>query len=286
MMFCGMIKHRTTIRKIKYSLLKGTSWVWVSTRIRFYKQTRQKNMYKFITKLGKSFEIDLSKWKIDEECRSCKIIDIHNGNLLLENIYKDRFSLPVKLLRANELEIADDKVELTKGLYESYFLKKFKANSVKALDMLYSKHAPVIFKNRNLVLNKAEYYLIKPSLLSTGFLYTGGIGFSLGKLFESFESGNHIYYDVFCGYRKMYLVSMAASRISGTIFSAIFWSDESNEFVSMTNQKHDFKPQLPSDYGTSDGKDLMKMLGGKELAIDRQDRAIENLIDEINLLQV
>ncbi len=113
-------------------------------------------------------------------------------------------------------------------------------------------------------------------------MYTGGIYFSIGKLFESFESGNHIYYDEFCGYSRMYLVSMVASMLSGTIFRATFWSDETNEFVSFTNQKYDSKLKLPGDFTTAQGRELMKMLSGTEMMIDRQDKAIINLINEIN----
>jgi hypothetical protein len=242
-------------------------------------------MYKFTTKLGRNFEIDLSKWKIDEERRHCKIIEINDDSLLLENIHGDRFSIPEYLIKSNELDLVDSIVELTKGLYESYFLKEFRGKSLKAFDLLFGEYASFIFKNRNVVLNTAEYYLLKPSLLSTGFMYTGGIVFSLGRLFESFESGNHIYYDDFCGYRKMYLVSMKASRMSGTIFSAIFWSDETNEFVSLTNQVDDSKPKLPIDYRTTNGEKLMELLRGEELVIDRQDKALENLISEIKLLK-
>ena len=204
--------------------------------------------YEFTTKNGRNLEIDLTKWKINEDIRHCKIIKIYDGNLLLENKYEDRFTLPEYLIKANEIKVVDNTVELSKGLYERYFLKKFRSESMEVLDTLYQKHASLIFQNRNVVLNKAEYYLLKPSRLSTGFMYTGGIFFSLGNLFESFESGNHIYYDEFCGYRKMYLISMAASPFSGTIFNTTFWSDENNEFVNFTNQKHDSKLKLPSNF--------------------------------------
>jgi hypothetical protein len=239
-------------------------------------------MNQITTKFGKQLDIDLSEWKIDQDSRKCKVIEISEGDLLLENKYEDRFSLPEYLINANELNIVDNIVELPKGLYDHYFLKKYRAKSMKLFNTYYHKYASLIFQNRSVVLNKAEYYLLKPERLSTGFMYTGGIYFSIGKLFESFESGNHIYYDEFCGYRRMYLVSLVASMLSGTIFSATFWSDETNEFVSFTSQKYDSKPKLPGDFTTAHGRTLMKMLSGTEMMIDRQDKAIINLINEIN----
>ena len=200
----------------------------------------------------------------------------------MKNKYDDRFTIPEYLINANGLNVIDNRVELPKGLYEYYFLETFRANSLILLDTLYQAYANLIFQNRNLVLNKAEYYLLKPSSLSTGFMYSGGIIYSLGNLFESFESGDHVYYDEFCGYGKMYLVSMAASPLSGTIFNATFWSDENNQFISFTNRKIDSKPQLPSNFGRDEGRALIEKLRCKEMKIDRQDKAIQELINEIN----
>lgn len=185
-------------------------------------------IYEFKTKNDRNLKIDLNKWKIDGDSRHCTIIEINDGNLLLKNKYEDSFTLPEYLIKANELNVIDNTVELPKGLYEYFFLEKYRANSLSSFETLYQKYATLIFQNRSLVLNKAEYFLLKPSNLSTSFMYSGGINYSLGNLFESFESGNHIYYHEFCGYKKMYLVSMAASQLSGTIFKATFWSDESN----------------------------------------------------------
>lgn len=239
-------------------------------------------IYEFKTKNGRNLKIDLNKWKIDGDSRHCTIIEINDGNLLLKNKYEDSFTLPEYLIKANELNVIDNTVELPKGLYEYFFLEKYRANSLSSFETLYQKYATLIFQNRSLVLNKAEYFLLKPSNLSTSYMYSGGINYSLGNLFESFESGNHIYYHEFCGYKKMYLVSMAASQLSGTIFKATFWSDESNEFLSFTNQVHVSKPQLPDNFDIAEGKALIEMLRWEEMKIDRQDIAIQELINEIN----
>jgi hypothetical protein len=232
--------------------------------------------YKFTSKYGRHLEIDLTKWIIDKESRSCKIIEISENFMLLENIYKDRFSIPENVIKANELKVVDNTIDLSEGLYENYFLKKFRSESQRKSDESFEEYASLIFQNRTLVLNRAEYYLLKPSILSTGFMYSGGINFNLGILFESFESGNHVYYDEFCGYRKMFLVSMAASPLSGSIFKVIFWSDEKNEFV-----RFDSNSNFPNNFDKSAGLALYNSVSSNDITIDRQDEAIEKLIQEI-----
>ena len=233
--------------------------------------------HRFTTKYGRNLEIDLSKWKIDKNSRNCEIIEISEDYLLLENKYKDRFSIPEHIIKANNYNIVDNTIDLSEGLYENYFLNKFKSESQSQLDILFEKYASIIFQNRTIVLNMAEYYLLKPRILSTGFMYTGGETYTLGNLMESFESGNHIYYDEFCGYEKMFLISMAASPLSGTIFNAIFWSDKTNEFVRFNSES-----KFPKYFNTSVGGSLFKMLKSKDIMIDRQDEAIKKLINEIN----
>jgi hypothetical protein len=233
--------------------------------------------HRFTTKYGRNLEIDLSKWKIDKNSRNCEIIEISEDYLLLENKYKDRFSIPEHIIKANNYNIVDNTIVLSEGLYENYFLNKFKSESQSQLDILFEKYASIIFQNRTVVLNMAEYYLLKPRILSTGFMYTGGKTYTLGNLVESFESGNHIYYDEFCGYEKMFLISMAASPLSGTIFNAIFWSDKTNEFVRFNSES-----KWPKYFNTSVGWSLFNMLKSEDIKIDRQDIAIKKLINEIN----
>lgn len=236
--------------------------------------------YKFTSKYGRNLEIDLSKWIIDKNSRNCEVIEISENYLLFENKYKDRFSIPEHIIKANNYNVVDNMIDLTEALYENYFLNKFKSESQSQLDTLFEKHASIIFQNKTVVLNKAEYYLLKPSILSTGFMYTGGETFTLGNLVESFESGNHIYYDEFCGYEKMFLVSMAASPLSGRIFKAIFWSDKTNEFVRFNSES-----KWPKYFNTSVGGSLFKMLKSEDIMIDRQDEAIKKMINEINAVK-
>ena len=241
--------------------------------------------YKFNSKNGRNFEIDLTKWTIDENSRHCKIIEISEGHILFENKYADRFKIPEHVIRVNKLNIIDNSIDLPEGLYGFYFLKQFREESQSRFNVSYNNYASVIFQNRAMVLNRAEYYLLKPSSLITGFMHVGGINFTLGKLFESFESGSHVYYDEFCGHRKMYLIKMGASPLSGIIFEAIFWSDETNEFVRFDSRSRMNQSKWPNNFGTGAGWALFNTLRGSEITIDRQDKAIANLINEINTME-
>ena len=240
----------------------------------------EKMNFKFITNNGRCLEIDLAKWELNEVDRKCKIIEVTEGNILFENKDHDRFFIPESLIEANELKIIDNTVDLSIGLYENWFLKKNKAKSQEIFEKLYSKYSSEIFKNRTLVMNNPEYYLLRPKSLTSGFIYGSGISYNLGKLFESFESGNHVYYDDFCGYKKMYLVSMAASPLSGTLFRVVFWSDYTNEFVHFNSESN-----FPKNFGTAQGRALIEMLSEHYTVNLRQDVAIKKLIDEIMSLK-
>ena len=238
-------------------------------------------MYKFQTKYGRELELDLSLWKIDEGFGYCKIVDRSEDLMLLENDYRDRFWFREDLIHSNEIPIVNNRLVLPETLYEYWFLKDFRRESKEALDQLYEQHAALIFHNRDLVLSKAEYYLLKPSALKSGFAYSGGRNYSLGKLFESIESGNHIYYPEFKGYKKLYLVSMSASPLSGHVSKAVFWSDETREFVKL-----DSTTTLPDGFGTAQGKAFINLMSGKEITMDREDKAMQNLISDFGFVTI
>jgi hypothetical protein len=127
------------------------------------------------------------------------------------------------------------------------------------------------------VLSKAEYYLLRPRLLSSGAAYLGGFSYSLGTLIESFKSGHHFYFDEFGGFKKMYLVATAGSPLSG-INGSTFWCADKRKIVH-------FKPGkgigLPKPFIRSFMKFSEMVKQWPNQNIDFQDQAIERLIHEI-----
>lgn len=55
-----------------------------------------------------------------------------------------------------------------KGLYHHYFKTNYLANDKHKMNRLFENHVALIFQHRDLVLNKAEYYLLNPDILSSG----------------------------------------------------------------------------------------------------------------------
>lgn len=235
---------------------------------------------KFTTLLGKEMEIDLDLWQIDSDDRRCEVIEESGDKFIIQNKYGDRFSIPIAIIKSNDLPIIEDKIDLSESLYRYYFLDKFQAKSKARFNETFNLHRDLIFRNRDLVKNKAEYYLLKPSSLVIGMLYAGGGSYSLGSLLESFDSGDHIYYNDFLGYKEMYLVSMVASPLSGTVYTTTLWSDDTKEFVYYPRDSKN--PVLfPKGFGIDSGKEQLQRLKKDEIFIDRQDLAINNLIAEI-----
>jgi hypothetical protein len=127
-------------------------------------------------------------------------------------------------------------------------------------------------------LSKPEYYHLRPDLLQSGGSFVGGFGYSLGTLFDSFKSGNHFYFDEVGVYKKLYLISMAGSVLSG-VNNTMFWSDDINEIVNFNSNDS----PLPKPFAHS-LMEFEKMVRGTLANIDCQDKVVEQLIKEINKL--
>ena len=235
------------------------------------------------TKNGRVLHLNPYKWRMIDHWVPCTIVDSTEDQVLLENSFKDRFSFPKHLLEANWIRTNDNKIKISLALYSHYFLDQFKEQDADRFFSLFSENKPLVFKNRDLVLTKPEYFLLKLGWMSFGFVgfgYGERIDFTLGELFESFESGKHIYYDTFMGYNKMYLVNFFAS-IGGTqIHSAIFWSDDTHELVKFKFPK-DFPPEFPEEVRAF-VKEYQKGYKRKYPEIDRKEEALTALLNEIH----
>jgi hypothetical protein len=100
------------------------------------------------------------------------------------------------------------------------------------MNYLFSENKELIFSNRKIVISKEEYYLLRPSLLVSGGIFIGGSIYTLGALFEAIENGTHIYFEKLEVYKKLHLISITGSPLSGNI-SAVFWSDPTHKFVHL-----------------------------------------------------
>ena len=183
----------------------------------------------FTTNSGRLITFDHEKWVISES-RFCNVIGEEDAHYLLENKYKQVVKILVSLIHANNLKIIDNQIELSESLYKIYFLDQIRNDANKRMNDLFNENKELIFSNRQIVLSKAEYYLLRPSLLTSGGAHIGGSIYTLGALFEAIENGTHIYFEKLEGFKKLHLISITGSPLSGRI-SALFWSDETHKFV-------------------------------------------------------
>jgi hypothetical protein len=229
----------------------------------------------FKTKSGRSLTIDTDKWLLSYK-KKCNIVVENEDDYILQNANQIEITIPKAIINANEIEIVDNSIVLTERLYDHYFLTPFRQGSKTRLNEIFSKNTELIFRNREIVLQKAEYYLIRPKLLNSGGAYIGGFTYTLGALFESMNSGNHIYFDEISGHKKLYLINISGSPLSGSYY-ARFWSDHDYKFI--TSDKLSMGGSLSPFYKTLDK--FKDMVHGFSLSIDFQDIAILQLIEEI-----
>jgi len=136
----------------------------------------------FTTNSGRSMTFDHEKWVISES-RFCNVIGEEDAHYLLENKYKQVVKILVSLIHANNLKIIDNQIELSESLYKIYFLDQIRNDANKRMNVLFNENKELIFSNRQIVLSKAEYYLLRPSLLTSGGAHIGGSIYTLGALF-------------------------------------------------------------------------------------------------------
>ena len=227
----------------------------------------------FTTYSGRSMAFDHEKWVISES-RFCNVIGEEDAHYLLENKYKQVVKILISLVHANNLKIIDNQIELSESLYKIYFLDQIRNDANNRMNNLFNENKELIFSNRQIVLSKAEYYLLKPSLLTSGGAHIGGYIYTLGALFEAIENGTHIYFEILEGFKKLYLISITGSPLSGSI-SALFWSDETHKFVHSReiNDNPAVNFSLLSQF---------RKLQNIPYNIDFADIAMEQLINEIN----
>jgi len=232
----------------------------------------------FKTKSGKLLSIDLEKWTITNQ-RTCKIIEEEDDDYIIENKTKQIAKVSKSIIRDNRIDIIDSHVEFSKGIYDYYFLEKPRVEAEKRMNDIFNQNIELIFSNRELVLSKAEYYLLRPDYLTSGGAYIGGFSYSLGALIDSFKSGKHFFFEELGGFKKMYLIQLGGSPLSGA-YIATFWADEERKIVRLGSGKGISFP-MPFSVILNE---FRSMVSGVANIIDFQDQAIEKLVKEINEL--
>jgi hypothetical protein len=206
----------------------------------------------------------------------CKVVGESADTIKLESESDIIVELPKSLLVVNLLEIIDGYVSLSPGLYEYHFIKNARKASREKMNDLFNKNISSIFKNKDLILSKPEYYYLTPDYLVSGAAFLREFRFCLGALVQTFSPEDQIFppdYEPFVGH---YLVRLNGSPVSGS-FSATFWSPEIEKIVCFNSSDKIRLPKLFIQH-FHDFKD--KSFAGLEV-YDFQDRSIEQLLKEI-----
>lgn len=186
---------------------------------------------KFKTKTGIELEFDLERW-IKPENYSTKIVDETLKNYELLTSSNMIVKIPKRDIEMHGIEVKSDEMILNKHLYVQYvdkLIRKKEAKANKAIKKSFEK----IIKHKELVLNKAEYFLIEPSMFLSGAMPITAFGCCLGSVLESWESSEELVIKDYEGHKELYLYSVIGDYNKRKYISTL-WSFEKNESVELT----------------------------------------------------
>ena len=107
----------------------------------------------------------------------------------------------------------------------------------------------------------------------SGGIFIAGFIYTLGALFEAIENGTHVYFEKLEGFKKLHLISITGSPLSGSL-SALFWSDATHKFVHSReiNDNPSLSLSLLSEF---------RKIRNIPYEVDFADLAMEQLLNEI-----
>ncbi len=178
------------------------------------------------TRYGRKIPFDAQCWSLRTDNCTCQIVGEREGDYLLLDANTLVTWVPKATIRDNAYEIVGDEVTLSAGVYAKWITLPRVCQSQGRLQELFSVHQELLFRNRERVLSRGEYYFLSPELLRSGGAYLGGFRYSLGALLEAMEEKETgVYFEELAGYRDLYLVCLSGSPLSG-MHHSLFWSDE------------------------------------------------------------
>jgi len=178
---------------------------------------------------GKQLHLDEEKWVLSNE-PICTIKGEDEVNYVLQTKNGSKSFIPKEIIRVNEIEIKDNVLVLSPRLYEYYVLDKLRSRTFD-YGQVFNENADLIFRNKEIVISKAEYYLLSPPLLSSGGAYTGGFSYNIGSLLEVWEKTNDFYFAEFDNHKDMYLICLQGSPLSGA-HQKSFWCKDEGKVIS------------------------------------------------------
>jgi hypothetical protein len=235
-------------------------------------------MITITTPSGKLLPFDSNRWSLNTKDYRCQIIGEQGDDYLLLDANALLTPVPKSIIHDNHFEIQEDLVTLSAGVYIHWITSPRVYASYVRTQELYAKHRELLFRNRALILSRAEYYLLAPRALSSGGAYLGGFNYSLGALFDAIaQKTPGVYFEELAGHRDLYLVTTAGSPLSG-IHNSTFWSEEQG-FISLSSSDC----RLPGGFlaALRAFKAVVERSSG--VGFTYQDEALEQLLGELGV---
>lgn len=231
---------------------------------------------KIKTRNGNTLTFDPSKWMISSKTE-CRIIDKSNGIITLENADGLRVAITDAIFTDNHINTSGESVDLGQTLYDYYIRKPERERINERFNTLFFKNIDLVFQNMELILTKAEYYMLTPQLCKSGGLWLGEFSYTLGSLVDSIlHNKKHPMYTDIGKYKQLYLIHLTGSPLSGAK-SSWLWSVDQQKVISFPSNS---KINIPGPF-TDPYKKLKKAVESPVIELDHQDRILQMLLAEI-----
>lgn len=115
---------------------------------------------------------------------------------------------PKNLVFANGLKIEDQKISLTKSLYDRW-LEIETAEKLKAYNELLYNNFSKLFDIREKITTEKGFYYLQPSWLYSGGIYIGTFRYTLGALFNTWLTSDRL------NYQGNQIIKIGGSGLSG-----------------------------------------------------------------------
>ena len=220
------------------------------------------------------FVLDIEKWIISSN-PTCEIINETREEYIFQNRNGIKSQIKKEILLANEIEIQGNQLVLTNSMYNYYIVEPERIKSKERFNQLFLENRTIIFQHKELILDRPEFYFLRPSSFTSGSTLGPVFSFCLGTLIESIKSGSHYHIDSLLGHQNLFLVSVRGS-LSGS-FCTAFWSEAEKEIITFNSHESQL---LPDSFGdiVSNYRELMKE--EIKIEIDFQVESLQLLLAE------
>lgn len=183
---------------------------------------------------GSTLSLNLEEWKyaknhmveVTSENEDTYIIRNHNGII---------FSIPKEIININNLQVLNNSIELTEGLYSHYVNDMTYKNEDEKFNKLFLDNLDIIFSNPELIFTRAEYFLLKPDLLFSGAIYGGAYRYCIGGLLEFWRTSDCLQISNLDGLPRCYMVRITGSGLTNSR-SALLWDVNDHKKISLSNK--------------------------------------------------